>query len=60
VQLAVDLTAVRDYATAAIVQKAIDRFSLWQLTHEQAFEAGLFVALGFEHVKVVFEEPPRT
>jgi len=28
-QLADDLTAVGDYATAALVQKAIDRFSRW-------------------------------
>jgi predicted nucleotide-binding protein len=24
------------------------------------FEVGLFVALGFEHVNLVFEEPPKT
>ena len=29
-QLADDLTAVGDYATAAFVQRAIDRFSRWQ------------------------------
>jgi len=29
-QLAGDLTAVGDYATAALVRKAIDRFSRWQ------------------------------
>jgi hypothetical protein len=30
-QPADDLTALGDYATAALVQEAIDRFSQWQL-----------------------------
>lgn len=52
--LADDLTALGDHATAALIRKAIDRFSAWK------FEAGEELVERALEERRKHDEPPRS